>query len=132
MTNLDALIKAQSGIDAKTLGALYAKNVGAQTAATQQQANYIKAYNAYSNSLKNEMAQIRAYYKQTYNLDMPEDEAYSLANQRVMQSLPSAMKDMLGFSGSLKPLTPADIGKAPLGSPTPEPTKVPPPPPGFK
>jgi len=138
MTNLDALIKAQGAIDAKTLGTLYAKQAGHGNAINQQNANYLKAYNAYTNSLKNEMANIRAYYKQTYNMDMPEDEAYKLANERVMQGMPAGVKDILGFNGTTKPLTPADLGKQPPVTPTVNsgnpvtPPKPPPPPTGFK
>jgi hypothetical protein len=135
MGNLDTLIKAQGNIDAKTLGALYAKNVGAQTAATQQQANYIRAYNAFGNSLKNEMANIRAFYKQTYQMDMPEEEAYNLAQDRVMKSMPAEMKNMLGFNSSLKPITAADLARvSPNGAPPVNSgaNTVPPKPPGYK
>ena len=133
MGNLDTLIKAQSNIDAKTLGALYAKNVGSQTAQAQQQANYIRAYNAFGNSLKNEMANIRAFYKQTYQMDMPEEEAYNLAQQRVMSSMPAEMKNMLGFNSSLKPITAADLATvSPSGAKPIVPPAAPPPPKGFK
>jgi len=134
MGNLDALIKAQGAIDAKTLGTLYAKNIGHGNAINQQNANYIKASNVYATMLKNELAQIRAYYKQTYNQDISEDEAHKLANDRVLQSMPPGLKDMLSL-GSTKPLTTADLGKTPVNPTVPinpaQPIK-PPPPAGYK
>jgi hypothetical protein len=137
MGNLDALIKAQGAIDAKTLGTLYAKQAGGANAINQQNANYIKAYNAYNNALKNEISGIRAFYKQTYNQDMSEDDAHALANQRVMASLPAQMREALGFNNPSKPITTADLGKQPPVNPaTPvnpgQPIKPPPPPSGFK
>lgn len=79
------------------------------------------------------MANIRAFYKQTYQMDMPEEEAYNLAQQRVMASMPAEMKNMLGFNSSLKPITAADLATVnPSGAKPIVPPAAPPPPKGFK
>jgi hypothetical protein len=115
MANLDALIKAQGGLDAKTLGTLYAKQAGHGNAIAAQSANYIKAYNAFLSSVKNEKASILKNAKQNYE-NITDDQAEALAHQYVMQNMPGQMKDILGFN-NMPSVTPTDIGKPPPVTP---------------